>query len=341
MRLRQYFLDTLWMLVVIIPPSILFGAFLSDGHVTWAVIRDSVGTAAIIAMPIFVFEVYYLTERPGAAWRRLPLAIFISVRFLIWGTWIVLGYLTADQIFQISPSDSLLTAREFWWTIGFSYAVSALISLAMSIGQLLGPGVFKDLILGRYYRPRTEEMAVAFIDLKGSTALAERVGPETFFQVLSRFAYQVSDVVRHSGGRIYDYVGDEVIVTWSAKHAADLTPAAASLVTLKRRMDALSAEWQAKYGHAAGFRASLHVGPVVVGEIGNEKRAIALLGDTMNVGSRLEQAARDLDEDLVCSVDAARRIGGFLGGELKPLAPVTLKGKSAPMVVVALRSLSA
>jgi adenylate cyclase len=325
------------MLLVVLPPSIGFGILLNEGEPTWASVWAAVGTATIIGTPIFMFEVFYLNTPAGAGWRRLPLAGFMAARIGVWGAWIVIGSLIANATVWETPAPSPFVEPDFWWTIGFSFAIATVASISISISQLLGPGMLWNLIRGRYYRPRTEEMAVAFIDMKGSTALAERIGPEHFFEAMTRFAALVSDAIQLSGGTIYGYVGDEVIVTWSGSRTADLTPAAAALVALKRRMAAVAPEWRAQFQGAPDFRAALHVGPVVAGEIGDEKRAIALLGDTMNVGARLEQAARDLGEDLVCSPDAARRIGGFLGGELKPLAPVILKGKAAPIPVIAIR----
>lgn len=323
-------------MLLIMPVSIGFGALLGGGQIDPAVLRASVGTAVIVGGPIFAFEMFYMQDWPGAWIRRLPLAPFLLIRTAAWSGWILLGSLIANATVWVTASPTPLSEPDFWWTVGFSYAVALSVLVLMSVSQLLGPGVLADLLIGRYHRPRTEERAVAFIDLKGSTALAEAIGPERFLEAMGRFADAVSEMARDSGGSIYGYVGDEVIVTWDGPWAVDLTPAAAGLLALKRRLREAGSDWAERFGTAPDFRASLHVGPVVAGEIGDDKRAIVLLGDTMNVGARLEQAARDLGHDLVCSADAARRIGPVLGMELKPLAPVALRGKTRVMPVIAL-----
>ena len=320
--------------ILILPVSIGFGMLLDEGRLSVAVVTASVGTAMIIGVPIFAFEMLFVAAPWGAGFRRLPLAPFMVIRVTVWGVWILVGSLIANLTVWVTPAPDPLAEPDFWWTFVFSLAVSASVTFMMTVSQLLGPGVLGDLIIGRYHRPRTDERAVAFIDLKGSTALADRIGPERFFDAMSRFAALVSDEVRASGGKIYGYVGDEVIVTWDGPQAGDLTPAAAALVRLKARLAVDGESWERDFGTVPDFRASLHVGPVVAGEIGDAKRAIVLLGDTMNVGARLEQAARDLGSDIVCSVDAARRIGPILGVELRPLAPVTFRGKADPMLVV-------
>lgn len=323
-------------MLLILPASIGFGVLISDGHFNVAVITASIGTALIVGLPIFSFELLFVTAPAGARFRRLPLAPFMLLRVTGWTAWIIAGALIANATVWTTPSDAPFAEPDFWWTVGFSFLVSMSVTFILTVSQLLGPGVLGDLMMGRYHRPRTEERAVAFIDLKGSTALAARIGPERFLAVMARFASLVSAEVRAAGGQTYGYVGDQVIVVWEGPRTADLTPAAAMLMALKRRLAADAERWRRDFEAVPDFRAALHVGPVVAGEMGDDKRAIVLLGDTMNVAARLEQAARDLGADLVCSVDAARRIGPVLGLELKPLAPVMLRGKDTAIPVVAL-----
>ncbi len=337
--LKSRFFTLLKALVLILPASIGFGALLGGGDLSPASIRVSVGTAMIIAVPIFSFEMFYVMAPWGAAFRRLALVPFLALRLLAWTVWIFLGCLIAHQLVWVDPSPAPLREPDFWWSVGFSFAVSLSVTFLLTISQLLGPGVLWDLVRGRYHHPRTDERAVAFIDLKGSTALAEQIGPERFLEAMGRFVALVSSEARASEGTVYGYAGDGVIVTWEGRATRDLTPAAGALIRLKARVSQGAAAWRRDFGQVPDFRASLHVGPVAAGEIGDDKRAIVFLGDTMNVASRLEQAARDLGHDLVCSVDAARRIGPILGVEMQPLAPISVRGKAEPMVVVALKSL--
>ena len=327
-------------LLLIMPASIAFGWAVTDHGIILAVVHASIGTTIIIGLPIFAVELFYVTAPAGAKFRRLPLALFLMIRLGAWMAWIVTGSMIANRTVWQTPVAAPFVSSDFWLTVGFSAVVGAVAMFVMTINALLGPGVLVQLMLGRYHRPRTEEVGVAFIDLKNSTAIADAIGPERFLEVMARFAALVSAEARAAGGSVYAYVGDEVIVEWHGKRTADLTRQAAMLVALKRRLARDRDNWARELGVAPDFRASLHVGPVVIGEMGDDKRAIVLLGDTMNVAARLEQAARDLGVDIVCSADAARRVGPIAGVDLTPLGPVVLRGKDKPVPVIGIETLT-
>src|SRR5262249_48301139 len=77
--------------------------------------------------------------------------------------------------------------------------------------KLLGQNVLLSFISGRYYRPRLEERVLLFIDMEGSTGLAERLGPLAFHRLLNRFVTDLTDPIVAARGEIYSYVGDELI----------------------------------------------------------------------------------------------------------------------------------
>ena len=139
----------------------------------------------------------------GAGFRRLALVPFLALRVLAWTVWIFIGSLIAHKLVWVDPSPAPLREPDFWWSVAFSFGVSLTVTFMLTISQLLGPGVLWDLVRGRYHRPRIDERAVAFIDLKGSTALAEKIGPEHFLEAMGRFVDLVSREARASGGTVY------------------------------------------------------------------------------------------------------------------------------------------
>src|SRR5262249_51717082 len=143
------------------------------------------------------------------------------------------------------------------------------------------------LITGRYHRPRAEDRIVLFMDLRGSTELAERLGDERFHRFLNQVFFDLTDPILEAGGEIYRYVGDEVIVTWAvgrgAKDAACLVCWFDIVAALARRRDAYLRDYAAE----PRLRAAIHAGPLIVGEMGDVKREIVMLGDTMNTASRI------------------------------------------------------
>ena len=104
-------------------------------------------------------------------------------------------------------TDSLL----FWMVM----LLSALI--IVEIDQKYSPGVFWEILTGKYLKPRNEKRIIMFLDLKDSTPISEKLGHEKYFLFIKDFIYCVSKAILENQGMIYQYVGDEVVVTWPYK----------------------------------------------------------------------------------------------------------------------------
>ena len=89
-----------------------------------------------------------------------------------------------------------------------------LLGSAYELMRLVGGRVLLSVILGRYRRPTREERVLLFLDLVGSTSLAESMGDVRMQALLTRFFFDIDEVIRAYGGEVHAYVGDEVIVTW-------------------------------------------------------------------------------------------------------------------------------
>ena len=211
--------------------------------------------------------------------------------------------------------------------LAFSLTVSFGVILFIEIDRLLGGGVLLRFIFGRYHRPRVERRIFLFADLIGSTALAERLGDLSFHALLNQLFSDLADPIIGHGGEIYRYVGDEVIVTWrEAEGLRDgrcLACAEAMLGSLAR----LAPRYRANYGIEPRLRIVLHSGPVVTGEMGDLKREIVFLGDTVNTTARLEAVAKAAERDLVVSGPLLAGLTLPPGLSALPLGDSDLKGK--------------
>ena len=295
-RLQRLFLVSVFSLTA----SIGFG-FVLGGEISWSAALISVGTGAVIGIPLFSFEIFFVNSPLGERFRRQPFLFFVLVRAVVWGGWIWVGvWFSAAWIWQLPPTDLLISSNT-WWTIAFSITLGSLIVMMLALNRLLGQGVLVNILLGRYHQPREEYRAFLFLDLIGSTAMVERIGAAAFLGVMNRFAYEVDHALEGRGGRIHSYVGDQVIVTWPIENSDDLAPAVATVFSLRRRIAHHADTYGREFGEVPQFRAALHVGPVAVGEIGDEKREIVLLGETVNLTARLEQVARELELEFIDS----------------------------------------
>jgi adenylate cyclase len=254
---------------------------------------------AAISSCSVAFEQFWagsLFERDG---RRLPLVTAMVFRTLVYGVAIMAALLVIPWVFL--GRDPSLFRPGIGGDILFSIAASFIFVSLMSVVQLIGPGVLASLLAGRYYRPREEERIVLFLDLVGSTGIAERIGNVGFHAMLSETFTRLSRVVTDHGGEVYRYAGDAMIATWPLGTPQENGEALRCVFACGEALSAAAPGFRERYGEVPAFRAGLNAGPLVAGEIGGFKREIALLGDTMNTAARIEQACRDAGHALLVS----------------------------------------
>ena len=133
----------------------------------------TIGTAALIGLPIFAFEAFFVSSPLSAGFRRWPLSRFVAARCSVWLAWIFVATQLSHRWFW-STEEAPWVGNDKWWTIAFSLTVSLAVVSALALNRLIGPGVFRQLLLGRYHSPTEERRALLFIDLADSTAIAGR-----------------------------------------------------------------------------------------------------------------------------------------------------------------------
>ncbi len=200
---------------------------------------------------------------------------------------------------------------------------------------LVGERTMRDIVLGRYRRPRTEERFSLFVDIVGSTPVAERLGPVSVHHYLSRVFLLASDPIDQNGGAVVQYVGDEVIVTWKLAEGRGGARPLACLFAIEAAVAAAAADFEREFSTIPRLRAALHAGEVVTGETGGSRRAIVFNGDVMNTTSRIENATRTLGRPYLVSEDALKRMQGTEAYALEDMGPQQLRGKEARLRVFA------
>ena len=218
----------------------------------------------------------------------------------------------------------------------FSLALSFAFVFMLDVNSLLGQNVLLNFVTGRYYRPRLEERILLFIDMEGSTGTAERLGPLAFHRLLNRFMSDLTGPIVSARGEIYSYVGDELIATWrladGLAEARCVSACFAALDELARR----APDYVRDFGAAVNFRAGLHCGPVVAGEMGTVKKEIVFLGDAVNTAARIQELCRETDERVLASADLVDRLELPPGVVKRPLGDLRLRGKGADLALYAL-----
>lgn len=291
-----------------------------------------------IAGVLSSFNVLVLEGVFGGRIRRMPFLLNLCLKSLIYFGVFLLGMATGQWL---APIPSLSGLQVSLNDVLFFIAISFVINFLLDVNSLLGQNVLLSFVMGRYFRPRVEERIFLMIDMKNSTAVAERLGEVDFHRLLNRFVGDLTGPIVAQKGEIHKYVGDELIATWPLAAGLKEARCLRACFDAIRRLAALGPAYEREFGLRVDFRAGLHCGPVVVGEMGTVKKEIALLGDTMNTAARIVDACRDSAAPVLVSATLLRLLALPPGVAARALGPTSLRGKRSPMELFALQETSA
>ncbi len=290
----------------------------------------------LISSALSSLELFVLRRAQGASLRQLPFLPYLALRSLLYLGVILLVEGAVNWLVPTAAGEiAAVTRAEFV----FSLTASMTYNLLFGVNQLLGPGVLFAFVAGRYYHPCVEERAVLFIDMRSSTAIAERLGELRFLDLLNRVIADLALAIAEAGGEIHKYVGDEIIATWRLVPGQNEAGCVRACFSALDRLAARGADYQREFGLDADFRAGLHCGPVVVGELGYLKKEIALIGDAMNTAARIQQACRETGCRVLASAALLERLAALPPGvERRALGPLPLRGKERAIELYALEA---
>ena len=289
------------------------------------------GLAGALCSASFIsLERYVLRRNSGGFIRPLPFLAYFALRSVLYVGVIIFVIVVANEAAGAGFAAGLAGVRAFDIIIGLVVAVGVI--LFFSVNELLGPGVLFAFAAGRYHNPRIEERALLFIDMRASTAIAERLGELRYLSLLNRFVGDVSFAVAEASGAIHKFVGDEVIATWHLAPGANPPACVSAAFAALNRIAAQGPAYQCEFGVVPDFRASLHCGPVAVGELGSSRREIALIGDTMNTAARILEVCRNTDNRVLASAALIERLATLPQGVTRRrIGAFPVRGKERPL----------
>ena len=318
----------------------IYGAFI--GRLVGRPLVLGAGTGIVhglsIAAILATLEIFGARTRPGQAVERAPFLATVLIKALVYGGVIAVVEATSPgaRAFGQIPAYPPFTSAFGLMAIAFSVVMTIAFLFLIEVVRLVGASTLRAIVLGRYHRPRAEERFFLFIDVVGSTPLAERLGPAGVHRFLDRVFRLAADPIDDARGHIYQYVGDEVVVTWTVAAGRVAARPLQCFFSIEEALRRDGDLFVRRFGAAPRLRAALHAGPVIVGEVGETKREIVFHGDVMNTAARLEQVSRDLDRRFVASADALERLEDTEGFALEDLGLQTLRGRAAPVRVWAI-----
>lgn len=284
----------------------------------------------LYAFTDFLFEKRYFARMAYGRLLLIKIALYTLmmkvlfmgiILFLRWNEWnwdMVLGGMRTTN---------------YWVALSYTLIVGALFTFVRQMSQKFGPGVLWDLVRGAYRTPREEERVFMFLDLQSSTTIADQLGHVKFSQLIQDCFVDMTDGIRDCGGSVYQYVGDEVVVSWPKKKGLEGGAAVRCFFSIRKHLESRKTYYESVYGVQPVFKAGLHVGWVTVAEVGVLKREISYHGDTLNTTARIEGRCNELKRDLLVSGDLAESLGEHSGFAVEKLGDEILRGKLTPVAV--------
>jgi adenylate cyclase len=214
-----------------------------------------------------------------------------------------------------------------------------------AFGQYLSPALIQRLAanpgllsLGGDMR----EVTILFCDIRGFTALSERLGAEELTRLVNRFLTAMSGAILDSGGTIDKYIGDCVMAFWNAPldDPAHARQACNAALSMRARLRQLNEELRAEAKEGAPsfgmieMGVGINTGQCCVGNMGSEQRFnYSVLGDSVNLAARFEEETKNFRVDLVIGESTRRQVPDL---EAHELGRITVRGRSQPVGVFTL-----
>ncbi len=295
-------------------------------------------TCASLLMGLVVgtIEVYALHR-----WfRRWTFPVQIAMKTLFYTAGIVCFLVCINTVYLSATLDLPLYHREiidknlasfgaswFWSIVVFIGSIATMNLLFAEFQQHMGHAVIGNFFTGRYHVPRQEERIFMFLDMKSSTTLAERMGHVEYFGMLNRYYADLTVAITASSGEIWQYVGDEVVITWPLERGLRKNACLTCFFLMKDHIRARSAMYQRDFRHVPEFKGGLHCGQVTTGEIGTVRKDIMFTGDVMNTTARIQGLCNESGVDLLISEALLSKLRLPDSYQVREIGVRELKGK--------------
>jgi adenylate cyclase len=232
--------------------------------------------------------------------------------------------------------DSRVWDKLFLYLTSFTHLSTDLqstVSLALSIfyfeiSENIGHGILINFFTGKYHSPTVEKRIFMFTDMKSSTTIAEKLGHIKYFELLKVYYNDLSDAIINHSGEIYQYVGDEIVVSWKFKEGINNNNCIKCFFAMKDDLKKREKWYLDEFGIFPNFKAGLHFGQVTAGEIGALKKEIIFTGDVLNSTARIQELCNEYKVDILVSDDLIKSLNLESEFHLKSLGKNELRGKT-------------
>jgi adenylate cyclase len=293
-------------------------------------------SAFIIGLLLGSIEVLFLNtlfvSRPF--WKKLVFkslvylfAIFILIMTISFSMDSISLNLSLFHPDVIQSSVQFMGYFGFWSLFIYSGVVTMLTLFISEVGDYLGGSVFNNFFTGKYHHPKEEQRIFMFLDMKASTTIAEKLGHIKYFELLNKYYADTTDAIIQTYGEVYQYAGDEIIVSWNLKNGLTENNCIRCFFMMKETFRTQSKSYQQRFDLVPEFKAGFHCGDVATGQIGTLKKEIFFTGDVLNTAARIQASCNLYETDILISENLLLKLDTDNGYELTRIGECELKGK--------------
>lgn len=200
------------------------------------------------------------------------------------------------QLFQVQLFTTFHLKNTMFWA-----CIVAVTYFFLQMSNKFGPGNLRKVLSGTYNVPKTENRIFMFLDLKSSTSIAEKLGSQKYHSFLKNIFADITNPIMKSEGDIYQYVGDEVVISWPVDERSNVSNCIHCFFNIKDHLSKLEDKYDGDFGELPVFKAGAHYGTVIAGEIGVIKRDITYSGDILNTTARIQGQCNALSSEFLIS----------------------------------------
>jgi adenylate cyclase len=331
-RLRQ--LAVIVLVACVITP--VFNVLTSE-----ASLRSAIqGLVDAVLIPVFVAS-YLMFLRDGRLrpwFRRLGFWTDLALSSAIVLALFLVGRAVGQVVTSAEPRRLITSFSDahLIYALPFFVVLAVTIQFVLQMNRMIGANVLGYFAAGVYHRPKAEERIFLFVDLEGSTQLAERLGSAAYFELLRLFVEDLTEPVLETEGEIYQYAGDEVVITWPIEKGVRAANCVRCFFAIHAAVEREPARYARDFGVVPRFRGGLNGGSVTAGELGELRQQIVFVGDILNTAARLEEHAKRAGLDLVVSGALLDRLALPPGVEATRCGELAIRGKEARVAAYSL-----
>lgn len=286
-------------------PYIIPEVFDGYAHSNYAFLE--IGLQGILFGLMFGLINYLIDSTPL---RKRSFGSLILIKSILYFLAVSLSQLGVYGIYWIFDFFPVENTQEMMNAISPSLAISMgvyfilvilLINFILHINRKFGYGVLFSMLIGKYHKPRKERRIFMFLDMKNSTESAEDLGHVWYSKLIQNCMYDLHDLITRYKAEVYQYVGDEVVLTWKTKKGLKDLNCISLFFAFQQRLSDRQDYYEKYFRVMPEFKAGMSEGVITVAEVGEIKREIAYHGEVLHTAARIEKLCNQLGQKLLIS----------------------------------------